>query len=203
MRRDVNDLPIHSASLCPVQAELSSYLGNGRVRLIVKLKLLVVSLFLSQLLVTNAADSAGPITVAFGQHCERLLINTIHAAHKEIQAAIYEFTKKDIAEALIERAEHGVKVTIKIDAQTAEYKSTAELITRLQQAKITVLRIKMPPEAKMHNKFIVIDGRWVLTGSYNWTKLATDENWENLIAIESPALAADYAGEWERIKSER
>lgn len=151
----------------------------------------------------NSANTNCTITTAFEQHCERLLISKVHEARKEIHAAIYEFTRNNIADALIERAEHGVKIEIKIDAQESEYKYVEDVIARLQKAKINVQRIKMPAEAKMHDKFIVIDGHCVLTGSYNWTKTATDENWENLIAIESPAIAEEYAAEWQRIKNGR
>ena len=168
-----------------------------------KLQLLPVILFLSCWQLAHAADNACPITVAFTPHCERLLLSKIRDAHTEIQAAIYEFTKKDIADAFIERADHGVKITIKVDAHEAEYKYTDELLIRLQKAKITIQRIKMPGEAKLHDKFLIIDGHTVVTGSYNWTKRATDENWENLLAIESPTIAADYAAEWERIKPTR
>jgi len=170
---------------------------------IMKLPLLPVLLILSCWQLANAADNACPITVAFTPHCERLLLSKIRDAHKEIQAAIYEFTKKDIADAFIERADHGVKITIKVDAHEAEYKYTEDILARLQKAKITIQRITMPGEAKLHDKFLIIDGHCVLTGSYNWTKRATDENWENLLAIESPAIAAEYAAEWERIKPTR
>ena len=165
--------------------------------------LIAGSLFVGRNGFATSTETGCPITVAFGQHCERLLINRVHEAHKEIQAAIYEFTKSDIADAFIERAEHGVKVTIKVDAHEAEYKFTEALIARMLKAKIEIQRIKMPGEAKMHDKFIIIDGRCVLTGSYNWTKRATDENWENLVAIESTTVAEQFSAEWERIKNGR
>ena len=165
-----------------------------------KLHLLLVIVISNCWKLATAADNACPITVAFTPHCERLLLSKIRDARTEIQAAIYEFTKKDIADAFIERADHGVKITIKVDAHEAEYKYTADLLVRLQKAKITIQRITMPGDAKLHDKFLIIDGHCVLTGSYNWTKRATDENWENLLAIESTAIAAEYAAEWDRIK---
>jgi len=167
------------------------------------LLMLVSVLCAADLLYANSVDDGGQITVAFGQHCERLLLSKLRESRKEIKAAIYEFTKKDIAEAFIERAERGVKVTIKMDAHEAESKYSEEIVARLQKTKVVIQRIKMPAEAKMHDKFMIIDGHCVLTGSYNWTKRATDENWENLVAIESPAVAEQFSAEWEQIKNGR
>jgi phosphatidylserine/phosphatidylglycerophosphate/cardiolipin synthase-like enzyme len=45
----------------------------------------------------------------------------------------------------------------------------------------------------------VIDGRRVLTGSYNWTQKA-ETNWENLLIIDCPELAKSYEAEWEKIR---
>jgi len=44
---------------------------------------------------------------------------------------------------------------------------------------------------------MVIDGKTVLTGSFNFTKAAEDENAENLLVIQDPALAAKYAANWQ------
>jgi phosphatidylserine/phosphatidylglycerophosphate/cardiolipin synthase-like enzyme len=55
------------------------------------------------------------------------------------------------------------------------------------------------PERKNHNKFAVIDGKRVITGSYNWT-LKAEQNWENLLFLDCPELAEKYEQEWERIR---
>jgi len=51
----------------------------------------------------------------------------------------------------------------------------------------------------MHNKFAVIDGVTVITGSYNWTNSARKRNDENLLTVNSPALAETYEREFERL----
>ena len=47
-----------------------------------------------------------------------------------------------------------------------------------------------------HNKIIIIDGKTVLTGSFNFTKQAEEHNAENLLVIEDAALAAKYTQNW-------
>jgi len=44
----------------------------------------------------------------------------------------------------------------------------------------------------MHNKFAVIDGKIVLTGSYNWTASASERNDENLLVIDDEEIVQRY-----------
>ena len=48
-----------------------------------------------------------------------------------------------------------------------------------------------------HNKVMVIDGEIVLTGSFNFTKAAQENTAENLLIIRDPALAVQYAQNWD------
>ena len=49
---------------------------------------------------------------------------------------------------------------------------------------------------QLHNKFAVIDARWIITGSFNWTANAENRNRENLLALDCPELAWSFASEW-------
>jgi phosphatidylserine/phosphatidylglycerophosphate/cardiolipin synthase-like enzyme len=44
---------------------------------------------------------------------------------------------------------------------------------------------------------MVIDQRIVVTGSFNFTNSADTRNAENLLVLESPALAARYQANWQ------
>jgi phosphatidylserine/phosphatidylglycerophosphate/cardiolipin synthase-like enzyme len=52
----------------------------------------------------------------------------------------------------------------------------------------------------LHNKFAVIDGRRILTGSFNWTNSAEDRNRENLLVLDCEELARRYEQEWVEIE---
>ena len=48
-----------------------------------------------------------------------------------------------------------------------------------------------------HNKIIIIDGKTVITGSFNFTKSAEEGNAENLLVISNaPDLAQSYTANW-------
>jgi phosphatidylserine/phosphatidylglycerophosphate/cardiolipin synthase-like enzyme len=53
----------------------------------------------------------------------------------------------------------------------------------------------------MHHKVIVIDESIVITGSFNFTKSADNENDDNVIVIHSPVLAQLYLQEFDRVNS--
>jgi phosphatidylserine/phosphatidylglycerophosphate/cardiolipin synthase-like enzyme len=46
--------------------------------------------------------------------------------------------------------------------------------------------------AILHSKVIVTDGEVVITGSFNFTEAAQEQNAVNLLIIRDPALAAQY-----------
>jgi mitochondrial cardiolipin hydrolase len=51
----------------------------------------------------------------------------------------------------------------------------------------------------MHHKFVVIDGRLLVTGSFNWTRQAIMGNRENLIVTDLPELVSSYLSEFEQL----
>jgi hypothetical protein len=53
--------------------------------------------------------------------------------------------------------------------------------------------------ARMHHKFLVIDGETTITGSFNWTFQANRKNDENLVIINEKILSQKYTAEFDRI----
>ena len=56
--------------------------------------------------------------------------------------------------------------------------------------------------AIMHDKFIVVDGVTVETGSFNYTASAEHKNGENILVLHDPAVAQRYGQEWDRLWAE-
>jgi hypothetical protein len=48
-----------------------------------------------------------------------------------------------------------------------------------------------------HNKIMVIDRETVITGSFNFTKAAEENNAENLLVIQDKAIAEKYTTNWD------
>jgi phosphatidylserine/phosphatidylglycerophosphate/cardiolipin synthase-like enzyme len=151
----------------------------------------------------DAATNA-VVKAAFNGDCEKLLIEQIDRADKEILVAIYSMTRKNISGALVRAVGRGVKVRLKYDATSdSESESMSKTIEYLEKKGIKCDAIKLSGEkdSKMHDKFTVIDRKRVLTGSFNYTTSASTRNYENIVLIESPVIAKQYIEEFENIKS--
>lgn len=65
-----------------------------------------------------------------------------------------------------------------------------------KQAGIIYIPIRMPSSKnKMHDKFCIIDGRFVISGSYNWSKNA-NANFENVIINDDRLTVAKFQNEF-------
>lgn len=116
------------------------------------------------------------------------VVREITAAKKTILVQAYSFTSAPIAKALVEAFRKGVQVEVVLDKsnRTANY-SEADF---LAHAKIPT-RID-GRHAIAHNKVIIIDGNVVITGSFNFSKAAEQNNAENLLVLRSATLAGRY-----------
>lgn len=141
------------------------------------------------------------VSAAFGGDCEQVVLDAISRAKRELHIAVYSFTRKAIAEALVEARRRGVKVRLKMDAHQAKSKFASYALQALKDGKIEPQRIVMPPYCAMHHKFLVVDRYLVVTGSYNFTSKATKENYENVVRIADPAIARRFVEAWEAVES--
>jgi len=49
----------------------------------------------------------------------------------------------------------------------------------------------------MHNKFAIIDGKELITGSFNWTQTAQERNEENMLIIHDQDTIDQYSQRFE------
>lgn len=130
--------------------------------------------------------------------CLPRIIKLIDGAKKSVYLQCYSFTSKPIAIALLRAKRRGVQVEIITDK--SQIKANGSIVARLHAKKIPVFvdhRV-----AIAHNKTMIIDGRIVLTGSYNWTNAAEKRNAENLVIFYNHAgLVKDYTENWMERKS--
>lgn len=128
-----------------------------------------------------------------GGNCQSKIIRAINGAKRDIYMMTYSFTAKPIAEALVDAHRRGVKVLVLADDGQRERERTQLSFLATQNVPI----IFDQTVAISHNKVLIIDGKTVVTGSYNWTNAAQYRNAENVLFIDSPQLAKQYITNWE------
>ncbi|MCK5803438.1 MAG: endonuclease [Lentisphaeria bacterium] len=150
-----------------------------------------------------AIASDADVVPFFREDCEVAALRAIRKARKTILVAAYSLTSNYVVAALIEAKERGVAVKMKIDRHQSEQRNAPKLIGRLRRAGISVHTVAQPSPYSMHNKFLVIDGGTVLTGSYNFSIAAARGNWENFVRIRSTKVADTFTREWEGLRTRK
>lgn len=143
---------------------------------------------------TSSSTNETAIHVRFSPrgHCTQLVEETIAQAKERILVQAYGFTSLPIADALIAAHQHGVEVKILVDR--SQVKSKYSQVRHVMKQGIAVAVDKVPGIA--HNKVMIVDEEYVLTGSFNWTKAAETRNAENLLLIRDTKLNGIYAAKW-------
>jgi len=119
-------------------------------------------------------------------------------AEESIYGAFYEISSPAIIDALVDARKRGVavKLVTEHDTMRAKKGKGTRFLKRLEDAGIEM--VSDPPRRRglMHNKFAVIDGKYLWTGSYNPTVNDSVRNNNNAILIYSPILADIYKNEF-------
>jgi phosphatidylserine/phosphatidylglycerophosphate/cardiolipin synthase-like enzyme len=136
-----------------------------------------------------------------GGGIEPALLDAIKSARSEIIVAMYNFTSRPLAEALVRARARGVEVRILLDKPQAfvKYSKTNDL----RRGKCDVRLVSLGKTGddqpiRYHHKFMVVDRTVVTTGSFNWTSQADDSNFENEVVIASKRLGAEFREEFEK-----
>lgn len=125
--------------------------------------------------------------------CTEAVVENLNHARSNVLVQAYSFTSAPIAKALVEAHRRGVKVEVILDkSQRTERYSSADFMHN--EGIPTFIDAK---HAIAHNKVMVIDQTIVLTGSFNFTKAAEENNAENLLVLHDPALARRYSTNWQ------
>jgi phosphatidylserine/phosphatidylglycerophosphate/cardiolipin synthase-like enzyme len=119
------------------------------------------------------------------------------SAQKTIDLAMYEFDLPALSEALTAAAQRGVRVRLVTDTDSLGEQPIKDLIA----AGVPVVDDQR--SAIMHDKFAVIDGAIVWTGSMNFTANDAYRNNNNFMEIPSTRLAQNYTAEFEEMFAQR
>jgi phospholipase D len=156
-----------------------------------------ILIFFVLLAVNCAADTLfinTHYTVCFtpGGQCTDDIVNAIHDAKKSIYIQAYQLTSDPIIAEILAAKDRGVLVDVILDKSQLHAKKSA--LSQLQANHIPVLIDS--DVAIAHNKVMIIDGKTVITGSFNFTKNAQNRNAENLLIIYDKNLASEYMLNW-------
>ncbi len=125
------------------------------------------------------------------------LIGAINSARDSVDIAIYNLTLQNLGDALIKAHKRGVTVRIVMESEAMDKSLPQKLI----QAGIPIVGDQR--EGLMHNKFAIIDGQDVWTGSMNYAYASAYTDFNNLVRIRSLKMAQNYQINFEEMFTER
>jgi phosphatidylserine/phosphatidylglycerophosphate/cardiolipin synthase-like enzyme len=124
--------------------------------------------------------------------CTEAVVAALSRATNSVLVQAYSFTSAPIAKAVADAQRRHLQVAVILDrSQRTEKYSSADFLRN--SGVPTFIDSK---HAIAHNKIMIIDGAVVLTGSFNFTKAAEENNAENLLVIRDATLAAKYTANW-------
>ena len=123
------------------------------------------------------------------------IIDLTEQAEKSIQVASFTFSNEKIADELIKAQARGINVTILIES-----KQRNVMGSQYQRLKDFGLNIKLDGNKyNMHHKFMVIDGKIVVTGSPNFTLSGFNKNDENILIVHDKKIAKEFLEEFDAL----
>lgn len=129
--------------------------------------------------------------------------NLIDSAKTSIQIAVFAFSDSELLYRLKKAESRGVNVQVVADYN---WNMTGDGLKYSIVQKLANAGIEVRTNANyeiLHNKYMIVDGETVQTGSYNYTGSASTANAENYqIYYNQPELASLYQQDWQELFNE-
>ena len=124
---------------------------------------------------------------------QNMILDDLKGAKKTIDLATYNYTDTKTAQALIDAVHRGVKVRLVVD----EDNYNKRVVDDLRDGGVKV--ISAQSSGLMHAKYIIIDGKIVISGSANMTlsSFSSDNNF--MVRLESEEAAKVFTDEFEEM----
>jgi phosphatidylserine/phosphatidylglycerophosphate/cardiolipin synthase-like enzyme len=137
-----------------------------------------------------------------------VLLYLIEQETKYIQIAMFNFTERKLAQALIDAHARGVEIEVVVDPSNV-YNPYGKL-SLLHQGGVKLFvynprSMQKNVPSLMHNKFVVFGNNilgksLVCTGSFNFTRAAHHSNQENVLILDDSTIVTRYGKKFEQLK---
>ncbi|OWF50824.1 mitochondrial cardiolipin hydrolase-like [Mizuhopecten yessoensis] len=114
---------------------------------------------------------------------------------KSMDVCVFVLTCTDLTDLLIQAHKRGVRVRVITDCEQVD--ATGSQVWRLRSEGVAVRTDES--SFFMHHKFVVIDEKTLVNGSFNWTRQAITGNQENLLISDNSTLVKEYCKQFDHL----
>jgi len=114
-----------------------------------------------------------------GKECAHKIISLLERSKKSADICVFTISDDKISDAIFSAHERGVKVRIISDNDKAN--DLGSDIYSLSEKGVKIKIDRSP--SHMHHKFAIIDSKYLINGSFNWTRSASNYNQENILVM--------------------
>jgi len=129
------------------------------------------------------------------------IIAYLDSCEKSLDVCVYTITDDRLTQQMVKLHRRGVKVRVITDDEKSV--DIGSDIATLSHAGISVRMDQ--GSTYMHHKFAILDNLVLMTGSFNWTRAASQSNQENIIFSGEKTLVSAFVKEynklWEQFKN--
>lgn len=146
----------------------------------------------------KAIYNDGIVTLSFDpQKSEDNLVRLLKDAKVSIDIALYGFSNEKICDALLDACERGLTVRCVTEYDSEHEDAWLRIAEAIRIHPEYNLTLKLGNTSGiMHNKYFIVDNKYVVTGSTNLTS-GMWIHFNNLVIIRSSGLAADFQKDFE------
>lgn len=128
------------------------------------------------------------------ERCDLKLVKFIDSAQKSLEVAIFDINLGLLVDHLIAQSK---KIAVRMVVDRKQALSDHSAVRKLLGAGVSIRFGNQ--RGIMHNKFVIVDGRMMETGSFNQTNGASFMNNENQLYLANPKVLQKYQKRFEQL----
>lgn len=121
------------------------------------------------------------------------LIVQLKKTKKSLDVCCYCITNNKLAKVIYAVHKEGIPTRVISDDETINWQGSD--LNTLANAGVPV-KVDKTFAKKMHNKFCIIDNKYLINGSFNFTVAAVTKNYENIMVLDDKAIISEYIKEF-------
>ncbi len=130
-----------------------------------------------------------------GTSCRDAIIHQLNTATSNVKICVFTISDDVITEGIIKAKRRGLNILILSDNDKL-FDLGSDIIRLADEG----IEIKVDNTSNhMHHKFMLVDDKILVNGSYNWTRSAAKYNQENLIVTSDAELVGLFRKEFDKL----